>query len=604
MNIKYFALTITCFIYGNALAKPFKIIEKSDPTITTHELSSGEYVLGITENGGGVINKIFIPGLGDIMGKETDKYGRAGQVAIRDASHGGRFNPTQAGFFETLGTQCEIIKTDDKLIVSPRPMALWHGDGEYDFTQWENIGPDPYNNDNGNSDIDGLDESNLVGKQETEVTSEFDYYGVYENVKGKYGITTAAFRHYFEIRLSREPGHAVEQFRPGTKLFNESALRADISVKQPQGKHPAKYYDLSGFTALWSLRHDLALWTHKYVYYRDTNKKWKTSDANIDLGAQTDSTVMILANSNDPTKGIALGLFRPSTDINYNYIIGRNDITNQIVHKDNRYQLPAEGSKINYSYKRAPTMSKYGFSTRGSGIINRIGLPQNVYESYRAEFYILFGTPQEIMEAVKAIELTGEIPAPDYTDTALDTLTPIENTPPTISITTPLNNAIFKLGDTITIYANASDAEGSIEKVNFRINNQYYSQSTNEPYSITFFPETSGVYVLDANAFDNHGLSSLSQLITISVQPQGESTVGMAINQNGPIPTISRIQNGYLLELKTNTFNVDVLNVYGTVINKYQSTSNQLFIRSNELVHGVNILRINGINAMIIANFR
>lgn len=398
------------------IAKEFKIIAKSDPRITTHEISSGEFIIGITDNGGGVINKVYIPGLGDIMDKNTDMYGRAGQVAIRDAAHGGRFNPTQAGFFETLGTQCEVVKTEGRLTVLPRPMALWHGDGEYDFTEWENIGEDPYRNDNGNSDIDGLDESQLVGKQETEVTSEFDYYGFYENVNGKHGITTSAFRHYFEIRFVREPSHCVEQFRPGTKLFNPSALRADISVKQPKGKHAATYVDLSGFSLVWSLRHDLAKWTHKYVYYRDQSGKWISSNADVELGTQTDSTVFILADSNNPNQGKALGLYRPSTDINTNFIIGRNEVTNKIVYKDNRDQLPKEGSKINYSYKRVPTMSKYGFGTRGSGIINRIRLDKDVYESYRSEYYILYGTPQEIMDAVKMIDAAGDIPVNDVDD--------------------------------------------------------------------------------------------------------------------------------------------------------------------------------------------
>ena len=74
----------------------FDIISESDPRVTTHHLKSGSsgFQIGITSNGGGVINEVIIPGLGDIMGPASDMYGRAGQVAIRDASHGGRYNPT------------------------------------------------------------------------------------------------------------------------------------------------------------------------------------------------------------------------------------------------------------------------------------------------------------------------------------------------------------------------------------------------------------------------------------------------------------------------------------------------------------------------------
>jgi len=74
-----------------------------------------------------------------------------------------------------------IEKYKDKLILPARPVALWYGDGKWDFCQWENIGADPYQNDNGFGDVDELDETNLPGKQNTEVKSEFDYYGIYHD---------------------------------------------------------------------------------------------------------------------------------------------------------------------------------------------------------------------------------------------------------------------------------------------------------------------------------------------------------------------------------------------------------------------------------------
>ena len=49
--------------------------------------------------------------------------------------------------------------------------------------------------------------------------------------------------------------------------------------------------------------------------------------------------------------------------------------------------------------------------------------------------------------------------------TAGGTTTP--NNPPTISMTSPPNNAQFIQGQTISISANASDSDGSIAKVEF-----------------------------------------------------------------------------------------------------------------------------------------
>ncbi|WP_248723629.1 hypothetical protein [Seonamhaeicola sp. ML3] len=385
----------------------FDIISESNPRVTTHHLQSGPsgFQIGITSNGGGVINEVVIPGLGDIMGPESDRYGRAGQVAIRDASHGGRYNPTQAGFFETLGSPCAITQTEDgkKLIVEPRPMALWHGDGQYDFTRWENIGEDPYRNDGGNSDEDGLDEEGLEGKQLDEVKSEFDYYGTYEDISGQYGISIGIVKHYYQISFIRPPGHCINQHRAGTKLWNPDAVQSDISIKAPSGVHPGSDKDMNVMTGVWSLRHDRSVWTTKYLYYRKTNGQWAITDKeSVGSGfPDADNTVFILSDSNTETEGKALGLYQPKTDVNKNVIIGVNETDNSIAYKDFRGNL----IKLNYDLKRIPTMSKYGFSNRIRGMINRTQLDDNVYEAYRNEVYIIYGTPKEIKDAIALLDV-------------------------------------------------------------------------------------------------------------------------------------------------------------------------------------------------------
>lgn len=389
---------------GVCHAKPFKIIAESNSRVTTHQLKSGDMTIGLTDNGGGVINEVSLPGLGDIMDKATDMYGRSGQVAIRDASHGGRYNPTQAGFYETLGTQCRITKTEDSLIVEPRGMALWHGDNKYDFSEWENVGPDPYRQDGGNSDRDGLDESDLPGKQETEVFSEFDYYGVYENYLGKHGIATPAVRHYFEIRFIRPPGHCINQFREGTPLWNEEMVKDDISRDAPEGVHAGTDKDLNNMLAVWSLRHDTKKWKYKFVHYRKKDGTWDVEDAKGpvtgNLQQKCDGTVFILADSDDPAKGTGLSLYRPKSDINTHTMIGVNEKSGEVVYKDNR----TDSVTVLVNASRTPVMCKYGFMGRFTGMINRTRLEPDVYEAFRSEYYILSGTPQEIMDAVRALE--------------------------------------------------------------------------------------------------------------------------------------------------------------------------------------------------------
>jgi len=110
-----FILIAASFLGCRQVAVGQNIIVPSDPSVTTDTLRSGELVLGINSNGGGVINYLYLPGTGNIFGPQSVKYGRSGQSAMRDALHGGRYNPTQAGFNETLGTPCTVKKGIDPL---------------------------------------------------------------------------------------------------------------------------------------------------------------------------------------------------------------------------------------------------------------------------------------------------------------------------------------------------------------------------------------------------------------------------------------------------------------------------------------------------------
>ncbi len=258
------------------------VITPSDPSITTDTITSGDMTIGINSNGGGVMNYLSIPGVGNIFGPQSVKYGRSGQSAIRDGLHSGKYNPTQAGFNETLGTQCIIEKQFERLVLPARPVALWYGDGAWDFTEWENIGPDPYN-DGGNSDQDEIDERQLAGKQNTEVKSEFDYSGFYGDYKGKGGIEIACVRHYFEYRFVRPPGHCLSQFGPGLSVYNADQIHPDISNFAPAGTHKAEPYDMSNFLLSWHMRNDVASWDPKYRFVKNADGSWNTNVKDLSL---------------------------------------------------------------------------------------------------------------------------------------------------------------------------------------------------------------------------------------------------------------------------------------------------------------------------------
>ena len=397
---------------GLTLATEFKIVVEqplAQADVTTHEIRSGDVILGISEFGGGYINKLFIPGVGDLLAEHAARYGRGGQVSIRDRLHGLRYNPTQGGFRDSAGTHVVIEQPKPGMLyMPPRPVALWNGDSQYDFTEWEDLARDPYRNDGGNSDSDGLDESNLPGKQATEITSEFDLEASYEDVRDGQAVRIAAFRFSYEFRFVRVPGHAIRQFRKGTPIYDASAEVADRSNLAPPGDHPSAEDSLTGLLLSSSLRGDKAVWDPDVMYFVDQRgeltpeKPHKAFRRPFFQGRRSTPSVaplVIFARGADPDRGPAIGFYHPPSRLNLMSIVGRSLKDHSAVYEDRRM---SEGTLLG-NVRRTPGVWIFGIRTEHSGLLSRKETPPGVYEAIRGESYILVGSPREILEAARAL---------------------------------------------------------------------------------------------------------------------------------------------------------------------------------------------------------
>ena len=88
---------------------------------------------------------------------------------------------------------------------------------------------------------------------------------------------------------------------------------------------------------------------------------------------------------------------------------------------------------------------------------------------------------------------------------------------PTISITSPANNASFTEPATITLNANAADADGTIAKVEFFNGATLIGTDATSPYSVNWTSVAAGTYNVSAKATDNSGLTTISSLVKINV---------------------------------------------------------------------------------------
>ncbi len=410
-------------IEESSLEEWFTVAAETDPALTTHSISSGGFELGISDVGGGYINRLSLPGVGDVMGPIADRYGRGGQSAIRDELHGSRYNPTQAGFSDGAGTICRIHESldDSALVVAPRPCCLFRGDNEFDFTEWENLADDIYTESGGSNDWDTIDESELVGKQATEITSEFDYYCTYEVCPN---TTIPGFRHYYEYRYVRDPGHCILQHNLGPLYDPVAGEVTDLSADYPAGVYPASSNDLGVLQFSISIRMDRDLWAPEYYGYvngsdvadlvmrdRGSNVIARTFYQNTGFASRAPEYVFpgyasvqvplfILAESADIDQGGALGLYFPDSDINVNSIVGVDSETGSIVYKDDR-RLHMETRDSPF---RIPTMQWDGFRGYLLGMLNPTETPEGTHEVLRGEFYMLYGSPREIFESARLIQ--------------------------------------------------------------------------------------------------------------------------------------------------------------------------------------------------------
>ncbi|HYG38265.1 MAG TPA: Ig-like domain-containing protein [Cytophagales bacterium] len=123
-------------------------------------------------------------------------------------------------------------------------------------------------------------------------------------------------------------------------------------------------------------------------------------------------------------------------------------------------------------------------------------------------------TPQEVLDQVANLRQNQVLRKNLQGEQVIDGNT---NPAPTVTITSPANDATFTAPATITISATATDANGSITKVEFFNGNNKLGEDNTSPYNYTWTNIAAGNYVLTARATDNEGASGTSAVVNISV---------------------------------------------------------------------------------------
>jgi GH18 family chitinase len=118
-------------------------------------------------------------------------------------------------------------------------------------------------------------------------------------------------------------------------------------------------------------------------------------------------------------------------------------------------------------------------------------------------------------------ELTNDAPGPyallDVVNSAANACGP----KPTVTITSPANNASFSGPANITINANATTPSGSITKVEFFNGSTLLGSDNSAPYSYTWNNVASGVYTINVRATNSSNATATASIVVHVTGPHG-----------------------------------------------------------------------------------
>ena len=150
--------------------------------------------------------------------------------------------------------------------------------------------------------------------------------------------------------------------------------------------------------------------------------------------------------------------------------------------------------------------------TAGAGALTA-SVPANVHTAVPGVYMLFIVDSAGVPSVARMVSLDSAAPPPPPPPPP-----PPANTPPTVSLTSPANGAIFTSPAKMSLAANAADSDGSVARVEFFNGASRLGEDTSAPYALQWNVGAAGSYTLTARATDNAGATTTSSPVVITVR--------------------------------------------------------------------------------------
>ena len=146
--------------------------------------------------------------------------------------------------------------------------------------------------------------------------------------------------------------------------------------------------------------------------------------------------------------------------------------------------------------------------------------PASVNNAAEDTFYSTNLNPALLVTGQNIVAVEIHQDDPDSSDISFDLeLTDGNSDAPSVSITSPANNAVLAGPRDVSISVSATDPNGAVTNVQLFAGNQLIAQKASSPYTFVWSNVMSGAHILTARARDNDGITTISPQVKFTVGP-------------------------------------------------------------------------------------